>query len=113
MAAALWDFGVPRRGKAGGDSGEEEGDDDGDEEAEDGDAGEFTLDEVLRLGGTKVREREHVAAGIPIPGRALGCGVPRGCREQALCSGGGGALARVAHRTCGCPIPGDAQGRAA
>uniref|UniRef100_A0A8C3V928 CCAAT/enhancer-binding protein zeta n=1 Tax=Catharus ustulatus TaxID=91951 RepID=A0A8C3V928_CATUS len=53
MAAALWDFGVPRRGKAGGDSGEEEADDDGDEEAEGGDAGEFTLDEVLRLGGTK------------------------------------------------------------
>ncbi|XP_068041441.1 CCAAT/enhancer-binding protein zeta [Anomalospiza imberbis] len=52
MAAALWDFGVGERRKAGGDS-EEEGDDDGDEEAEGGDAGEFTLDEVLRLGGTK------------------------------------------------------------
>ncbi|RMC12601.1 hypothetical protein DUI87_10123 [Hirundo rustica rustica] len=50
MAAALWDFGVGDRRKA---SGEEEGDDDGDEEAEGGDAGEFTLDEVLRLGGTK------------------------------------------------------------
>ncbi|RLV98671.1 hypothetical protein DV515_00010535 [Chloebia gouldiae] len=53
MAAALWDFGVRERRKAGGDSGEEEGDEDGDEEAEGGDAGEFTLDEVLRLGGTK------------------------------------------------------------
>uniref|UniRef100_A0A674G892 CCAAT enhancer binding protein zeta n=1 Tax=Taeniopygia guttata TaxID=59729 RepID=A0A674G892_TAEGU len=53
MAAALWDFGVRERRKAGGDSGEEEGDDDGDEEAEGGDAGGFTLDEVLRLGGTK------------------------------------------------------------
>ncbi|KAF2983778.1 hypothetical protein EK904_010559 [Melospiza melodia maxima] len=51
MAAALWDFGLGERRKAGGDSGEE--DDDGDEEAGDGDAGEFTLEEVLRLGGTK------------------------------------------------------------
>ncbi|NXS45681.1 CEBPZ protein, partial [Balaeniceps rex] len=48
--AALWDFGVRAPKEAGGDSGEEEGDD---EEGEDGDAGGFTLDEVLRLGGTK------------------------------------------------------------
>ncbi|NWW35631.1 CEBPZ protein, partial [Panurus biarmicus] len=51
--AALWDFGVGKRRKPGGDSGEEDSDDDSDEEAEVGDAGEFTLDEVLRLGGTK------------------------------------------------------------
>ncbi|NWV30327.1 CEBPZ protein, partial [Origma solitaria] len=51
--AALWDFGVRHPRKAGGGSGEEESDDDGDEEGEGGDAGGFTLDEVLRLGGTK------------------------------------------------------------
>ncbi|KAK2531574.1 Cebpz [Columba guinea] len=48
--AALWDFGVRDPKEAGGDSGEDEDDD---EEGEDGDAEEFTLDEVLRLGGTK------------------------------------------------------------
>ncbi|NXI91518.1 CEBPZ protein, partial [Psophia crepitans] len=48
--AALWDFGVRDPKKAGGDSGEE---DDDEEEGEDGDAEGFTLDEVLRLGGTK------------------------------------------------------------
>ncbi|NXD83688.1 CEBPZ protein, partial [Halcyon senegalensis] len=46
--AALWDFGGRNPKEADGDSGE--GDDD---EGEDGDAGEFTLEEVLRLGGTK------------------------------------------------------------
>ncbi|NXW91263.1 CEBPZ protein, partial [Alopecoenas beccarii] len=46
--AALWDFGVRDPKEAGGD---EDEDDDG--EGEDGDAEEFTLDEVLRLGGTK------------------------------------------------------------
>ncbi|XP_054678786.1 CCAAT/enhancer-binding protein zeta isoform X1 [Grus americana] len=49
--AALWDFGVRDPKKVGGDSGEEE-EEDG-EEGEDGDAEGFTLDEVLRLGGTK------------------------------------------------------------
>ncbi|OPJ72519.1 CCAAT/enhancer-binding protein zeta [Patagioenas fasciata monilis] len=48
--AALWDFGVRDPKEEGGDSGEDE-DDDG--EGEDEDAEEFTLDEVLRLGGTK------------------------------------------------------------
>ncbi|KAK2527063.1 hypothetical protein Q9966_010522, partial [Columba livia] len=48
--AALWDFGVRDPKEAGGGSGEDEDDD---EEGEDGDAEEFTLDEVLRLGGTK------------------------------------------------------------
>ncbi|KAM6208020.1 CCAAT/enhancer-binding protein zeta [Sarcoramphus papa] len=48
--AALWDFGMRDPKKASGDSAEEEEDD---EEGEDGDAEEFTLDEVLRLGGTK------------------------------------------------------------
>ncbi|NXR03154.1 CEBPZ protein, partial [Sagittarius serpentarius] len=47
--AALWDFGVRGAKEAGGDSGEEE---EADEE-EGGDAEGFTLDEVLRLGGTK------------------------------------------------------------
>ncbi|KAM6405393.1 CCAAT/enhancer-binding protein zeta [Pluvialis apricaria] len=49
--AALWDFGGRDPKEAGGDSGEEE--DEEDEEGEDGDAEGFTLDEVLRLGGTK------------------------------------------------------------
>lgn len=75
--AALWDFGVRDPKGAGGDSGEDEDDDE-----EDGDAEEFTLDEVLRLGGTKVRgdggrEREHMAAGSPRNG--LG-----GWREEPL-----------------------------
>lgn len=70
--AALWDFGVRDPKEAGGDSGEDD-----DEEGEDGEDGgneEFTLDEVLRLGGTKVRggcggrEREHVAAESPRDG---------------------------------------------
>ncbi|NWY55777.1 CEBPZ protein, partial [Chionis minor] len=47
--AALWDFGVRDPKRAGGDSEE----DDDDEEGEDGGAEGFTLDEVLRLGGTK------------------------------------------------------------
>ncbi|XP_074753004.1 CCAAT/enhancer-binding protein zeta isoform X2 [Athene noctua] len=46
--AALWGFGVRDPKKAGGDSGEED-----DEGGGDGDAEGFTLDEVLRLGGTK------------------------------------------------------------
>ncbi|NXR06432.1 CEBPZ protein, partial [Semnornis frantzii] len=45
--AALWDFGVRETER---DSGE---DDDDEEEDEDGEPEEFTLDEVLRLGGTK------------------------------------------------------------
>ncbi|NWX46780.1 CEBPZ protein, partial [Steatornis caripensis] len=56
--ATLWAFGVRDPKKAGG--GEEEEDDDDDEEEEEeeeeeggGDAEGFTLDEVLRLGGTK------------------------------------------------------------
>ncbi|XP_005146088.2 CCAAT/enhancer-binding protein zeta [Melopsittacus undulatus] len=48
--AALWDFGVRGPKEAGCDSGDEEGDE-GDETGEDGEG--FTLDEVLRLGGTK------------------------------------------------------------
>uniref|UniRef100_A0A672TGG9 CCAAT/enhancer-binding protein zeta n=1 Tax=Strigops habroptila TaxID=2489341 RepID=A0A672TGG9_STRHB len=56
--AALWDFGVRDPKAAGGDSGDEEGDEEEEEEeeggeGEDGDAEGFTLDEVLRLGGTK------------------------------------------------------------
>ncbi|KAM6279257.1 CCAAT/enhancer-binding protein zeta [Porphyrio hochstetteri] len=47
--AALWDFGTRDAKKVDGDSGEE----DEEEEEEDGDDGGFTLDEVLRLGGTK------------------------------------------------------------
>ncbi|XP_059686855.1 CCAAT/enhancer-binding protein zeta isoform X2 [Gavia stellata] len=47
--AALWDFGVRDPKEAGGDSAEEEDDDEEEEE----DAEGFTLDEVLRLGGTK------------------------------------------------------------
>ncbi|XP_037261497.1 CCAAT/enhancer-binding protein zeta isoform X1 [Falco rusticolus] len=47
--AALWDFGVRNPKEAGGGSGEEEDD----EEGENGDGEGFTLDEVLRLGGTK------------------------------------------------------------
>ncbi|NXG90551.1 CEBPZ protein, partial [Stercorarius parasiticus] len=51
--AALWDFGVRKPKEAGGDDEEEDYDDDDEEEGEDGDAEGFTLDEVLRLGGTK------------------------------------------------------------
>ncbi|NXF40751.1 CEBPZ protein, partial [Nyctibius bracteatus] len=47
--AALWDFGVRDPKEAGGGSDEEEDD----EEEEEEDADGFTLDEVLRLGGTK------------------------------------------------------------
>ncbi|NXK79527.1 CEBPZ protein, partial [Amazona guildingii] len=50
--AALWDFGVRGPKEAGGDSDDEEGDE-GEETGEDGDGEGFTLDEVLRLGGTK------------------------------------------------------------
>ncbi|NXI46242.1 CEBPZ protein, partial [Galbula dea] len=46
--SAVWDLGVRDTKEVDGDSGEED-----DEEVEDGDAEEFTLDEVLRLGGTK------------------------------------------------------------
>ncbi|NXL49025.1 CEBPZ protein, partial [Podilymbus podiceps] len=46
--AALWDFGVRDPKQADGDSGEES-----DEDGDAGDAEGFTLDEVLRLGGTK------------------------------------------------------------
>ncbi|NXX47560.1 CEBPZ protein, partial [Tricholaema leucomelas] len=49
--AALWDFGGRDPRQAERDSAED--DDDDDEEEEDGEAEEFTLDEVLRLGGTK------------------------------------------------------------
>ncbi|NWH56934.1 CEBPZ protein, partial [Geococcyx californianus] len=51
--AALWDFGVrdPKKAAGGGSRGEE--DEDEDEEGEGGDHEGFTLDEVLRLGGTK------------------------------------------------------------
>ncbi|NXI26636.1 CEBPZ protein, partial [Sterrhoptilus dennistouni] len=45
--------GLRGRGRAGGDSAEAEDDDGDEEEAEGGDEGEFTLEEVLRLGGTK------------------------------------------------------------
>ncbi|XP_057271326.1 CCAAT/enhancer-binding protein zeta [Pezoporus wallicus] len=48
--AALWDFGGRGPKEAGGDSGDEEADE-GEETGEDGEG--FTLDEVLRLGGTK------------------------------------------------------------
>ncbi|NXA51713.1 CEBPZ protein, partial [Nothocercus julius] len=49
--AALWDFGGSDPSEAGGDS---EGVGDSDEaEQDDGDPNDFTLDEVLRLGGTK------------------------------------------------------------
>ncbi|NXE11626.1 CEBPZ protein, partial [Lophotis ruficrista] len=51
--AALWGFGVRDPKKAGGGRGEEEDDDDDDEEEEEDDGEGFTLDEVLRLGGTK------------------------------------------------------------
>lgn len=53
--AALWDFGVRGPKEADGESGDEEGDE-GEETGEDGDGEGFTLDEVLRLGGTKVRK---------------------------------------------------------
>ncbi|NXP02378.1 CEBPZ protein, partial [Thinocorus orbignyianus] len=52
----LWDFGGRRRKEAGGDSGGEEEDEVGDEEGEGRDADGFTLDEGLRLGGTKAEE---------------------------------------------------------
>lgn len=83
--AALWDFGVRDPKEAGGGSGEDEDDD---EEGEDGDAEEFTLDEVLRLGGTKVRgdggrEREHMAAGSPRNGLWGWRGEPLGVRGLA------------------------------
>ncbi|KAM8809823.1 CCAAT/enhancer-binding protein zeta [Eudromia elegans] len=55
MAAAFWDFGGDDPREAGSDS-EGSGDSDEaeeEEEEEDGDANGFTLDEVLRLGGTK------------------------------------------------------------
>ncbi|NXP77604.1 CEBPZ protein, partial [Ramphastos sulfuratus] len=48
--AALWGFGVRDPREAEHDSGE---DDDDEEEDEEGESEEFTLDEVLRLGGTK------------------------------------------------------------
>ncbi|NWR89814.1 CEBPZ protein, partial [Furnarius figulus] len=56
--AALWDWGGRHPRENGGDSGdeqeeEEEEEEDGDGDGQGGDAGGFSLDEVLRLGGTK------------------------------------------------------------
>lgn len=91
--AALWDCGVRDPKEAGGDSSGEEDDEEG---GGDGGAEGFTLDEVLRLGGTKVRGGGREAAGARVgrpPPRAGPVPSLVKCGEVAWGGGGGSRAA--------------------